>query len=362
MPREYGRIVDARGAAGCVGAHKVSVGERQASRCSHRDQFWGAKRVGSAWPRGQPCDAALSFGGTSKGPDGWTAGSNVMSSGRSNKTGASQSGQQRPRVGALRGLLAVSADLSGVVIAVGVVAPLAVGLLLGYPMLALIAALAVSVAANVLTFGLWRREVVARKAVAEVIERAYRAAIPASGEDVGDSQWLYRPGDLSSLRLTNEDLDSALQTAIREASRALAPDAKVWFSSLFLLGAGRPSLHFQAISEAAAKAASIVVIEGGSGFVASVSRDLRLHRPEHPAEAPWRDDASWRLLVERSWARMRPFEGTVSLWGAYTASGTVFWIIIYDRVSAGVKEPSVGFELADGVLVQTRGPGSRGQV
>ena len=134
----------------------------------------------------------------------------------------------------------------------------------------------------------------------------------------GPNPWLVTPDDLTTLSLSDDDLDACLAAARRFRTGNERSETQAELDSLILVQPGRrwrapevPTVKFQ------------VREPEGSGW-----RILAFDRPPPPPSRgelgadvdhgigtmtvpQWRLDASWRELVALSWVMMQPFVGSV---------------------------------------------------
>lgn len=131
--------------------------------------------------------------------------------------------------------------------------------------------------------------------------------------------WLGTPNDLTTLSLSDDDLDACFAAALRSGTGREPSETEVVLDSVTLLLPGRrwrapdvPMVRFR-----------VPEPDGGWRIVTFDRPPPRPSPGEVGADGwhgvgivtdpPWRLDASWRQLVTLSWLRMRPFVGTVVL-------------------------------------------------
>lgn len=245
--------------------------------------------------------------------------------------------------GALRqtaGPVAFVADL----LTIGSFAVLAIGLVAGLVSSSLIALAVVAIAAVAIDAVLVTLVLRHRRR----IQRIRRLMGVPPFVDAPDA-WLPDPRNLSSLTLSNADLEDTLAAATVTAVNLGGPDTRVDFSFMQLLTAeaGSPTVFYDARSKASGRKFTISVdsaLEPRAFDVARASVSDSIGKPP-----PWRQDPSWPELIGRSWARMRPFVGRV--WLTYPDSK---WVASYTRFTDGVRESTVEWTLSDGELLDPK--------
>lgn len=166
---------------------------------------------------------------------------------------------------------------------------------------------------------------------------------------LGPNEWLPKVGDLASVQLSDEDLEAALETAIKIARTELGHDAEVWLQWIDLLPHVEP--NFYATGKTAHKTIRIASTAPSVDQTAVFRRE-RGYQPPGKNATPWRGDHTWRELIRQSWLRERPFIGAVSLWphSVDDADGGG-WRIRYIRTGGEIVEPNRAYHLKDGELV-----------
>lgn len=239
------------------------------------------------------------------------------------------------RLDGLRHAAANGVNLTASIVTLVPIAVAVGGAVAGYVLPALAIALAMSLAGN--AYLLWRLR-----------------SLGYTWGRRSPSGWLPDPMDLTSLAFSKSDFERAYESAKRASQAAYGPDAEPAFVSMSLMP--RPAVHFLAYSALASRHGNVDVDDQR----AYVSPGKRLATGSGPVIAPrfpWREDETWRDLVNAAWLLVRPFEGNVGLrWGLTPhepgKAQTSTWEISFDRRTAGVQEPTEVYQMADGKVVR----------
>jgi hypothetical protein len=165
--------------------------------------------------------------------------------------------------------------------------------------------------------------------------------------------WLATTKDLSTVSLSDDDLDACFAAALRSGTGRKRSEAEVVLDSVRLVQPGRrwrapdvPTVRFR-VREA----------EGRGWWILAFDRPPpRLSAFEVGADGghsigtltvpPWRLDASWRQLVALSWPRMQPFVGTVVLEPLPGSRGRRrYWEISYRSAEPARRGETTSFRL-----------------
>lgn len=209
------------------------------------------------------------------------------------------------------GLAANLVTLAPIAIAIVVVSA---GFLANAPTAGLWIALAVSLSGNAILAALVvKREAAARAARGRSAE-AFAERKPVT------NRWIKEPGKLSTISLTNADLETAYNGSVALAGERLGSDVEVRFSSLSLTSIHGPSdtevpqVLFDSFGSTAGRA-GLIIVSGTDGVARynSVSRTDH-HRWLSDDATPWRSDPSWLQLINASSLRAGPLSRVVTLY------------------------------------------------
>jgi hypothetical protein len=134
------------------------------------------------------------------------------------------------------------------------------------------------------------------------------------------SPWLARAKDLTTLSLSDEDLDACLAAARRAGMGRRERDREAMLDSVTLVLAGRqwkapdvPTVRFR-VREPDGRGWRIIAFDRPPRRPSPVEVGADAGHGIGAVTVPqWRLDASWGQLVALSWLRMQPFVGTVVL-------------------------------------------------
>jgi hypothetical protein len=155
--------------------------------------------------------------------------------------------------------------------------------------------------------------------------------------------WLATKEDLTTLTISDDDLDRCLAAARRSATRSDDRETEVALDGLSLVLPGWrwrapdvPFVRFR-IREPGDDGWHMVSFDRPPGRRTAVAIDSHVgQRDGNLAASPWRVDASWRQLVALSWLRMQPFQGRVDLRPLPPVRGRRrFWEIQYRSTGRG---------------------------
>jgi UDP-2,3-diacylglucosamine pyrophosphatase LpxH len=167
------------------------------------------------------------------------------------------------------------------------------------------------------------------------------------------SPWLRTANDLTSLSLSDDDLDACFSVACRVGRGQNGSKSEAMLDSVTLLVPGRrwrardvPTVSFR-VQEPEGRGWRILAFDRPP----SRPDPAKVGADGHPgigtpAAVPWRLDPSWRQLVALSWIRMRPFVGTVVLEPLpKSRRRRRYWTIRYHRAEPGGRGDTTSFRL-----------------
>jgi hypothetical protein len=165
--------------------------------------------------------------------------------------------------------------------------------------------------------------------------------------------WLATTKDLTTLSLSDEDLDACFSAARRSGTGGVRSETEVVLDSVTLVLPGRqwrapdvPTVRFQ-VREPEALGWWILAFDRPPPRPSAVEAGAdRGHGIGAVASPPWRLDASWRQLVALSWLRMQPFVGTVVLEPLPGSRGRRrYWAIRYRSADPARRGETIAFRL-----------------
>jgi len=155
--------------------------------------------------------------------------------------------------------------------------------------------------------------------------------------------WLATRGDLTTLSISDEDLDACLAAARRSATGRDDSGSEAALESLTLVLPGWrwrapdvPTVRFR-VREPGGDGWHITAFDRPPRQAASQEIGHGLDQGDGATTAsPWRLDASWRQLAALSWMRMQPFAGSVVLEPLPPVRGRQrYWEIRYRSAGRG---------------------------